>query len=175
MGQLGAPFLDQTRDHEDAHACDDQADGKVTQHRPSPALLGRVCRRIRFRIARAFGLVRGARAPASIATAREAQRLVPGVSLVLSVWLIKAAPVADGQPGVDHTPRCVEALLGIRPGQDARPRPKQVERTSFSGETPTAPDPILWIGLRGERNFQPTFCVISVWAIKPANSLAYFD
>ena len=121
MGQLGAPFLDQTRDHEDAHACDDQADGKVTQHRPSPALLGRVCRRIRFRIARAFGLVRGARAPASIATAREAQRLVPGVSLVLSVWLIKAAPVADGQPGVDHTPRCVEALLGIRPGQDARP------------------------------------------------------
>ena len=172
MGQLGAPFLDQTRDHEDAHACDDQADGKVTQHRPSPALLGRVCRRIRFRIARAFGLVRGARAPASIATAREAQRLVPGVSLVLSVWLIKAAPVADGQPGVDHTPRCVEALLGIRPGQDARPRPKQAERISSSGETPIASDPILRIELCGERNFQPTFCVISVRVIKPANTIA---
>ena len=137
------PLLNQTRDHEGAYAGDDQADGKVTQHRPSPALLGRGCRRIRFR--RAFGLVRGARAPASIATAR-----------------VKAAPVADGQPGFDHTPRCVEALLGIRPGQDARPRPKQAERISSSGETPIAPDPILRIGLFGERNFQLAFCVLGL-------------
>ena len=107
MGQLGAPFLDQTRDHEDAHACDDQADGKVTQHRPSPALLGRVCRRIRFRIARAFGLVRGARAPASIATAQGAAWLVPWVSLVALGLAFYSRAGSARSRGVENLPRQV--------------------------------------------------------------------